>query len=42
MNTLSVAVGRSVMALVVAASVIGIPVPASAAGESAALNAGQG
>jgi hypothetical protein len=33
MNMLSVAVGRSVMALVVAASVIRIPVPASAAGE---------
>ena len=33
MNMLSVAVGRSVMALVVASSVIGIPVPASAAGE---------
>ena len=33
MNMLSVAVARSVMALVVASAVIGIPVPASAAGE---------
>jgi hypothetical protein len=33
MNMLSFAVGRSVMALVVALSVIGIPVPASAAAE---------